>query len=135
MRRFAARNQVAIVGYAQSQIARHAEQPAGRPGGRHRARAIADAGLTVDQIDGFVTASLFPTSGAHAIDDGVSIVSANWLAERLGVNPRTPPASRASARSPGRWPWPSTRWPAAPPTTCWCTGRSTTRPASTTRTR
>ena len=34
-----------------------------------------------------MTASLFPTAGAHAAVDGVSLVSANWLAEALGVNP------------------------------------------------
>ncbi len=49
--------------------------------------AIADAGLTVADVDGFVTASLFPSAGAHAAVDGVSLVSANWLAGRLGVNP------------------------------------------------
>ena len=54
---------------------------------RRRARAIADAGLRVDQIDGFVGATLFPTAGAHRVEDGVSIVSPNWLAQRLGVEP------------------------------------------------
>jgi acetyl-CoA acetyltransferase len=48
---------------------------------------MADAGLTVDQVDGFVTGSLFPTSGAHAVQDGVSVVTANWLAEHLGADP------------------------------------------------
>ena len=38
-------------------------------------------------VDGFVTASLFPSAGAHAAVDGVSLVSANWLAGHLGVNP------------------------------------------------
>ena len=47
-------------------------------------------------VDGFVTASLFPTAGAHAAEDGVSLVSANWLAEHLGVNPATRPASKGS---------------------------------------
>ena len=51
-------------------------------------RAIADAGLDVAQIDGFTTGALFPTAGAHTIQDGVSIVTSNWLAEHLGVNPR-----------------------------------------------
>ena len=44
-------------------------------------RVIADAGLQVGDVDGFVTASLFPTAGAHAALDGVSLVSSNWLAE------------------------------------------------------
>ena len=51
-------------------------------------RAIADAGLDVAQVDGFTTGALFPTAGAHTIEDGVSIVSSNWLAEHLGINPR-----------------------------------------------
>jgi acetyl-CoA acetyltransferase len=49
--------------------------------------AIADAGLRVDEIDGFVTGSLFPSVGAHVLHDGVTHVSANWLAEHLGVSP------------------------------------------------
>ena len=28
------------------------------------------------------------SAGAHAIEDGVSIVTSNWLAEHLGINPR-----------------------------------------------
>ena len=50
-------------------------------------RAITDAGLRVDQIDGFVRATLFPTAGAHRVEDGVSIVSPNWLAQQPGVDP------------------------------------------------
>jgi acetyl-CoA acetyltransferase len=82
----AASNQVAIVGYAQSQVTRHADQTLGGLTMETARRAIADAGLTVADVDGFVTASLFPTAGAHAAEDGISLVSANWLAERLGVN-------------------------------------------------
>jgi acetyl-CoA acetyltransferase len=40
------------------------------------------------QVDGLVTATLFPSAGAHAIEDGVSIVSADWVAARLRPNPR-----------------------------------------------
>jgi len=83
-----ARDAVAIVGYAQSQVQRHAPQPLGAVALDTATRAIADAGLTVEQVDGFTTGALFPTAGAHAIQDGVSIVSSNWLAEHLGVNPR-----------------------------------------------
>ena len=86
--RMASSNQVAIVGYAQS------PKCSGTPTRRSARltvetarRAIADAGLTVADVDGFVTASLFPSAGAHAAVDGVSLVSANWLAEHLGVNP------------------------------------------------
>jgi acetyl-CoA acetyltransferase len=86
--RLAASNKVAIVGYAQSPVERHSAQSLGGLAIDTARRAIDDAGLQVDQVDGFVTGSLLPTSGAHAIQDGTSIVSANWLAEHLGVNPR-----------------------------------------------
>src|SRR5205823_5987495 len=47
-----------------------------------------DAGLCPEQIVGFVGSSLFPTAGSHAVEDGVSIVSPNWLARHLGINPK-----------------------------------------------
>ncbi len=82
-----ARNKVAIVGYAQSQIERHASKSLGALAVETARQAIADAGLAVGQIDGFVTGALFPTSGAHTVQDGVSVVSANWMAEHLGADP------------------------------------------------
>ena len=99
--RFAARNKVAIVGYAQSPIERHSKQSLGALTVETARRAISDAGLRVDQVDGFVTGSLFPTSGAHAIEDGVSIVSANWLAEHLGVNPKYAAGFQGFGQIPG----------------------------------
>jgi acetyl-CoA acetyltransferase len=86
--RFAAGNQVAIVGYAQCDVQRRAAVPLGALAVETARRAITDAGLRVDQVDGFVGATLFPTAGRHAIEDGVSIVSPNWLAQHLGVDPR-----------------------------------------------
>ena len=60
------RNQVAIVGYAQSPVERHADRAARRARRRHRAggdrRRRARAST---QVDGFVTGALFPTAGAH----------------------------------------------------------------------
>lgn len=85
--RMASSNQVAIVGYAQSPVVRHAGSTLGALTVETARRAIVDAGLTVGEVDGFVTASLFPSAGAHAAEDGVSLVSANWLAQHLGVNP------------------------------------------------
>jgi acetyl-CoA acetyltransferase len=85
--RMASSNQVAIAGYAQSNLERHAKSTLGALTVETAQRAIADAGLHVGDVDGFVTASLFPTAGAHAAVDGVSLVSSNWLAEHLGVNP------------------------------------------------
>ena len=98
---FTARSQVAIVGYAQSPIVRHANAPLGAIAVDTALRAIADAGLTKDQVDGFTTGSLLPTSGAHASVDGVSIVTANWLAEHLGVNPRFAAGFQGFGQVPG----------------------------------
>ena len=85
---FSARNRVAVVGYAQSPIERHAPQTLGALAVDTAKRAIADAGLHIDDVDGFVGASLFPTAGDHRVEDGVSVVSPNWLAQHLGTNPR-----------------------------------------------
>jgi acetyl-CoA acetyltransferase len=85
---FAARNKVAVVGYAQSDVQRHAPQTLGALAVDTARAAIADAGLRVEDIDGFVGASLLPTAGGHRVEDGVSIVSPNWLAQSLGINPR-----------------------------------------------
>ncbi len=99
--RFTASNEVAIVGYAQSPVQRHAAQPLGCVAVDTATRAIADAGLDVAQIDGFTTGALFPTAGAHTIQDGVSIVSSNWLAEHLGVNPRYASGFQGYGQIPG----------------------------------
>ena len=99
--RFTASKQVAIVGYAQSAIERHATSPLGVLAVETARAAIADAGLAVDQIDGFVTASLFPSAGAHLPEDGVSLVSANWLAEHLGLSPRYAAGFQGFGQIPG----------------------------------
>lgn len=85
---FEARSKVAIAGYAQSAIERHADRPLGVVAIETALRAIEDAGLQKHQIDGFTTGSLLPTAGAHESRDGISIVTSNWLAQQLGVNPR-----------------------------------------------
>lgn len=85
---FEARNKVAVVGYAQSPIVRHAPQTLGALAVDTARAAIADAGLRIEDVDGFVGASLLPTAGGHRVEDGVSIVSPNWLAQHLGINPR-----------------------------------------------
>jgi acetyl-CoA acetyltransferase len=92
---------VAIVGYAQSTIARRAPVALGALTVDIARRAIADAGLTVPDVDGFVTGALFPTAGAHAIEDGVSTVSANWLACHLGSNPRYAAGFQGYGQIPG----------------------------------
>ena len=97
----ASSNQVAIAGYAQSEVERHAESTLGALTVETARRAIADAGLQVGDVDGFVTASLFPTAGAHAAVDGVSLVSSNWLAEHLGVNPEYAAGFQGFGQLPG----------------------------------
>ena len=86
--RFEARGKVAIAGYAHSPIVRHSEVPLGALTIETCLRAIADAGLSKDQIDGFTTGALFPSSGGRALVDGVHIVSAAWVVEQLRVRPR-----------------------------------------------
>ena len=99
--RFRARNEVAIVGYAQSTIERHAARPLGVLAVETAKAAIADAGLQVAQIDGFVGSAMLPSAGAHAAVDGVSVVTPNWLAERLGVNPRYAAGFQGFGQIPG----------------------------------
>jgi acetyl-CoA acetyltransferase len=79
---------VAVVGYAHRPAVRHAEAPLGALTIDVVRSAIADAGLTAEMVDGFVTAALFPTAGSHQVVDGVSTVSAAWLAEHLGGTAR-----------------------------------------------
>jgi acetyl-CoA acetyltransferase len=86
--RFAASNKVAIVGYAQRQVVRHADRPLGVQAVETARAAIADAGLRLEQIDGFVSSSLLPTAGGQGAEDGVSIVSSTWLAQHMGAAPR-----------------------------------------------
>jgi acetyl-CoA acetyltransferase len=85
--RFRASNKVAVVGYAQSPILRHAPQTLGALAVDTARRAIADSGLGVEDVDGFVGATMLPTAGDHRVEDGISIVSPNWLAQHLGTNP------------------------------------------------
>jgi len=99
--RFKARDQVAIAGYAQSPIVRHTDRPLGALAVDVSRAAIADAGLQVSDMDGFATGALFPTAGGHASVDGVSIVTSNWLAKALGVNPRFASGFQGYGQIPG----------------------------------
>ena len=80
---------------------RHADRPLGAIAVDTARAAIEDAGLSVADVDGFTTGSLLPTSGGHASVDGVSIVTANWLAEALGVNPRFAAGFQGYGQIPG----------------------------------
>jgi len=84
---FAARNKVAIVGYAHSKAVRRPTEPLGVTALRTARDAIADAGLRPEHIDGFVAAPLMPTSGGHEALEGISTVSPAWLAQHLGIEP------------------------------------------------
>jgi acetyl-CoA acetyltransferase len=99
--RFRAGRQVALVGYAQSPLVRHADRTLGALTVDTVRAAISDAGLEVDQVDGFVTATLFPSAGSHTIKDGVSIVSADWVAARLHPNPRYVAGFQGMGQIPG----------------------------------
>ena len=99
--RFTARNRVAIAGYAQSPIVRHADRSLGAIAVEAARAAIADAGLTVTDVDGFTTGALLPSAGGHASVDGVSVVTSNWLAEALGVNPRFAAGFQGYGQIPG----------------------------------
>lgn len=79
---------VAIAGYAQTPIVRHATSTLGALTIECARTAIADAGLRVEDVDGFVGSTLFPTAGAHRVEEGISVVSPTWLAQQLGVNAR-----------------------------------------------
>ena len=96
-----ARNQVAVVGYAHSPVVRHSELTLGEIAVQTARAAIADAGLHDKDIDGFVTGTLLPTAGAHQAEDGVSIVSADWLAAALGVEPRHTQGFMGNGQIPG----------------------------------
>ena len=87
MSSFTARDATAIVGYAHSSVERHADRTLGALTVETARQAIADAGLEVRDVDGFVTSSLFPTAGDHANQDGVTSVTADWLAAHLGADP------------------------------------------------
>lgn len=95
------RNQVAIVGFAQSPVARRGELWLGALAVDTARRAIADAGLPVGAIDGFTTGSVLPSTGGHTNRDGRDIVTANWLAEALGVFPRWSSGFQGYGQLPG----------------------------------
>jgi acetyl-CoA acetyltransferase len=82
------RNGVAVVGFGQSAIERHSDRPLGAVALDTARAAIADAGLSIDHIDGFTSSSLLPAAGGQAAVDGVSTISSSWLAQHLGARPR-----------------------------------------------
>lgn len=99
--RFPAGGRIAVVGYAHSAVQRRFDRPLGAVAVDVARAAIADAGLTPAVIDGFVTSAMFPTAGAHAVSDGTSTVTANWLADRIGTDPRYVASFQGIGQIPG----------------------------------
>lgn len=86
--RFHATGKVAVVGYAHSPIVRRSEVSLGALTLRTVLEAVADAGLTRTDIDGFTTGALFPSAAGLEARDGIELVTAGWVAEQLKVQPR-----------------------------------------------
>jgi acetyl-CoA acetyltransferase len=86
--RFGAAGEVAIVGYAHSQITRSEDVGLGPLTLRTVREAVADAGLEIADIDGYTTGALFPSAGGRVLTDGVEIVTADWVVQQLRVQPR-----------------------------------------------
>ncbi len=92
---------VAIVGYALSPIERRASRPLGVIAVETALAAIRDAGLAVGDIDGFTTGAVLPAAGGQAAIDGASIVTAQWMAEHLGIRPRWASGFQGYGQLPG----------------------------------
>ena len=90
------RNKVAIAGYAHSRVERHAGQTLGALAVETARAAIADAGLQVADVDGFVGSTLLPTAGGLCSARCSRTTSAAPAATAL----------TAIATEPGIWPMP-----------------------------
>jgi acetyl-CoA acetyltransferase len=86
--RLKASRQVAIVGAAQSPFQRRTDVPLGALTLETCLAAVADAGLTLDEIDGYTTGAIFPSSAGLSLIDGVHIVTSDWLVQQFGARPR-----------------------------------------------
>ncbi len=99
--RFRGQNAVMVIGYAQSNATRAESRSLGAVTLDVCRAAIDDAGLSRSSIDGFVTGGLLAASGDHVIQDGVSTVSAEWVARRLGIDPRFVAGFQGGGQLPG----------------------------------
>lgn len=80
--------QVAIVGIGSTEVVRHSDRSLGRLAVEAALAAIADAGLTRDDIDGYVGSPAAPNvSAVHA--DGLDEVSSAFMAGALGLKDAT----------------------------------------------
>jgi acetyl-CoA acetyltransferase len=80
-------NRVAVVGVGSTKIARHTERSLGDIALEAALAAIADAGLTLDDVDGYVGAPKAPNpSASHG--DGFDEVSSRFMVDALGISPQ-----------------------------------------------
>ena len=132
--RYRASGQVAVVGYAHSPIRRHTDEPLGPLTIATCRQAAADAGLALEDIDGFTTGALFPSSGGRAVRDGIEVVTSEWLVEELGLSPRWLCGFQGVGQIPGSVILAANAIATGAADTCSSTGPCTTRRAATTRT-
>src|SRR4051812_2540777 len=85
---FDVKNQVCIVGVGHSQVGRRLDRPLGLLALDASKAALADAGLTNDDIDGAATFPLYPGGNVSA-RDGHSHVSLGWMVNCLGLRDLT----------------------------------------------
>jgi acetyl-CoA acetyltransferase len=81
----ALRNKVAVVGVGYSDVSRHSDHTVGRLALNACRRALEDAGLRAEDIDGV---SNYPVAGGPLADpavDGVHIVSVDYLSQAMGL--------------------------------------------------
>jgi acetyl-CoA acetyltransferase len=81
---FDAKNKVAIVGVGHSELGRKLDRPIGALAVDAALTAIADAGLTVKDIDGLATYPQGPGPGVGPIP-GISSAPMEWMVQGLGI--------------------------------------------------
>ena len=79
------RNKTAVIGVGYSKITRDPQQTLGSDAAEACAKAIADAGLRVSDIDGLSTSTSQPFANAGNVD-GVDLVSPAFLIPALGIS-------------------------------------------------
>jgi acetyl-CoA acetyltransferase len=81
---FDAKNAVAIVGVGHSLIGRRVDRPLGLLAMDAARRALADAGLAIEDIDGVATFPMYP-GGNEIPRDGQTHVGVRWMVNSLGL--------------------------------------------------
>lgn len=79
-------NNVAIVGVGYSEIGRRLERPLGLLAVDAARAAVADAGLTLADIDGVSTFPMFPSGNTGETGEGISTVGTSWMIHNLGMS-------------------------------------------------